>query len=628
MTKTPLSPLLLLVLSLVLLVRLASAASDGIDSGGVGVAVRSQNGWLRALTSVVFEGSDDDEGEEYSGVVYANGTDLGPSRVLPPLYHHKRKRGGGGAGSNVTLRVCRARSHPGYATSCAYVSEAPECVSRQNFVNYYALYYCGAEAGWPRPLLLLSFIFAACVLFYVLAASADRFFCPALENIASWLRMPQDLAGATLLAIGNGGPDLFSQIAALVQTPVIQLDLAVASTLGQNLVICCVVFWVVAVFSPARPVTIKPRPYLRDVLVRSHRREEARQQQQLIKSGEPSPGASHHGHWLADHTLNLPLLMPSQSHSPSHSYASSRKCEDSSYECDAGDDDVLELFEKRHAWREGARRWGRRAGRVWERCTQWSRKALWERLALPITLPVHAVMSVTAPEVAEGEYSSLPFVMAMPVCGPLFFVLTQEVDLHADAYVYGAAVGLFFSAVIYKTYPRDGRPPSYAMVLTLAAFIQSMVWMDLVATELIALFQVTGSVAKLSQEFLGVTLLSWGNALGDVIADIAVMRHGGYTMVMAAVFAGPMFNLMGSLGTALIMVTAKHPLTVAVSGPMMLLFAFHFLGLLLAVVAMPFFTRWTVTRKLGITMFALYGVFTVLYLLTNQSSIFQNLLHP
>ena len=44
---------------------------------------------------------------------------------------------------------------------------------------------------------------------------AERFFVPALETLSTLWKIPPDVAGATLLALGTGAPDIFSEIAAL-----------------------------------------------------------------------------------------------------------------------------------------------------------------------------------------------------------------------------------------------------------------------------------------------------------------------------------------------------------------------------------------------------------------------------
>jgi hypothetical protein len=61
-------------------------------------------------------------------------------------------------------------------------------------------------------LILFLWIF---VLFMLLMVVTEHFFCPALEVISDFLKLPANVAGATLLSFGNGAPDFFTQLAAI-----------------------------------------------------------------------------------------------------------------------------------------------------------------------------------------------------------------------------------------------------------------------------------------------------------------------------------------------------------------------------------------------------------------------------
>lgn len=52
------------------------------------------------------------------------------------------------------------------------------------------------------------------VFIYNLASTADLYLSPALEFVTIKFKMSESLAGVTLLALGNGAPDIFSSIAA------------------------------------------------------------------------------------------------------------------------------------------------------------------------------------------------------------------------------------------------------------------------------------------------------------------------------------------------------------------------------------------------------------------------------
>jgi sodium/potassium/calcium exchanger 6 len=53
------------------------------------------------------------------------------------------------------------------------------------------------------------------IFMYALSNTADQYLSPCLSTIVSTFKIPESLAGVTLLALGNGAPDVFSTIAAM-----------------------------------------------------------------------------------------------------------------------------------------------------------------------------------------------------------------------------------------------------------------------------------------------------------------------------------------------------------------------------------------------------------------------------
>ena len=82
------------------------------------------------------------------------------------------------------------------------------------------------------------------VLFFVLGQAADQFFCPALEVIADKLNMSHEIAGITVLALGNGAPDVSSTFAAIVNQG--DFSIAIGEVFGAGLFLVTVVVSAVA----------------------------------------------------------------------------------------------------------------------------------------------------------------------------------------------------------------------------------------------------------------------------------------------------------------------------------------------------------------------------------------------
>lgn len=55
-------------------------------------------------------------------------------------------------------------------------------------------------------------------------------------------------------------------------------------------------------------------------------------------------------------------------------------------------------------------------------------------------------------------------------------------------------------------------------------------------------FQAVGIVLGLSDAFLGMTVLAWGNSVGDFISNLSVARQGFPRMAISACFGGPLLS--------------------------------------------------------------------------------------
>lgn len=151
------------------------------------------------------------------------------------------------------------------ATSCHDAMNSPDacelvidaCGHGESLFDYYALHYCAlGDAQWFSFILQILWLF---YLFVALGVAAESFFCPALNVISTDLKLSENVAGVTLLALGNGAPDIFSTFTAAIQG---SFDLAFGEVIGAGVFITTVVVGCVALLKPFK---VSRRPFFRDI---------------------------------------------------------------------------------------------------------------------------------------------------------------------------------------------------------------------------------------------------------------------------------------------------------------------------------------------------------------------------
>ena len=75
-------------------------------------------------------------------------------------------------------------------------------------------------------------------------------------------------------------------------------------------------------------------------------------------------------------------------------------------------------------------------------------------------------------------------------------------------------------------------------------------WIYISANFLIDLLQLFGIMTGLPAAFLGLTVLAWGNSIGDLIANVSISKKGYGEMALTGCIAAPLFNLLLGLGVS------------------------------------------------------------------------------
>jgi len=255
--------------------------------------------------------------------------------------------------------------------------------------------------------------------------------------------------------------------------------------------------------------------------------------------------------------------------------------------------------------------------KVW---SKWEKKSKFKKVLFVAMLPLHLVFIVTIPTVKHKDWSK-----GAAICWPVGIVILTITALEAwdivievnesfitPLWVILEVVAVIFSIIIFFTCTRDA-PPVYHQIFVAVSFVVEIIWIYLIANELISLILTIGIILKVSPEILGITVLAWGNSIGDMASDVVVARKGFPDMAIAACLGGPLFNLLLGLGLSL---SAKcfelHPAPFPVVLTPQLTTALSYLGFgLVATLFWANLNKYYISRKHGIFLIIYYLTFTV-----------------
>ncbi|EPS62986.1 hypothetical protein M569_11802, partial [Genlisea aurea] len=249
--------------------------------------------------------------------------------------------------------------------------------------------------------------------------------------------------------------------------------------------------------------------------------------------------------------------------------------------------------------------------------------------------PVSMAMKLTIPETSPSKWNRFYRSANVALCPLLLlFSLRSFVPLnHPITFLlpntplplWSVAVSATSSLALLR-YALENRPPPFKPSSRLpslaAAFVMSALWISTAAGELLGCLSALGGVLDLPPAVLGLTVLAWGNSLGDLAAEVAVARAGRPAMAVAGCFAGPMFNMAVGLGTGLALRTAgSFPAACAVEFHASTAAAFVFLvASLMGSLVVVTWCGFRVPRFWGFCLVGIYVVFVAVTLLVARFS--------
>ncbi|KAI4302709.1 hypothetical protein MLD38_038426 [Melastoma candidum] len=434
--------------------------------------------------------------------------------------------------------------------------------------------------------------------FSLLIRTAQDHFSAATTKLSSALNLTPSTAAATLLALGNGAPDVFSSLAALRSG---QPRTGLGAILSGGAFVSAFVVGVVAV--EAGPFVLDAGSFIRDAGFYGIG---AMFLFWVYLSGEIYlwQAIGFVGFYVFFVGLVFYMDMGSAN-------VETKKVGNGGEMKELLSNDIENGTAKVEL--EGGKGWGRVKG------TLCQISGLWD-------VPISVILKLTIPQTSPADWNRYYASVNLIICPlALLYACNSFVPMdHAIVFLIpNTHVPLWFIVLLASSplallhfFVEKEPPKSEQLPVTLAAFVMSVFWISTAAGELLNCLGALGNILELPPAFLGLTVLAWGNSVGDLVADVAVAKAGQPAMAMAGCFAGPMFNMLVGMGTALVIQTYDiFPEAYVLRFNISIVTAFVFLLLsLMGSLLVITWHRFRVPRYWGFCLVGLYAIFMLITL--------------
>ncbi|KAF7852248.1 hypothetical protein BT93_L5388 [Corymbia citriodora subsp. variegata] len=511
-----------------------------------------------------------------------------------------------------------------YKAKCLYVRSHVSC-RHKGYINYLQIFYC--TCGRFPALGHVLFLLWLAVLFYLLGNTAAHYFCPSLEGLSRILRLSPTIAGVTLLSLGNGAPDVFASIVSFTRTG--DGNVGLNSVLGGAFFVSSVVVGIISIaMKPDHEITVDKPSFIRDVLFLLF----------SLSSLLVIVAIGRVNLWSSILFASIYFVYVCTASIMHFFYQKQRNNKLFSTSlilnsCSAQRDDLEEMGipllgyvddEKSVLVENG----GQRDEDdflshflILDSTTCSYLMKLLQVLELPLQLPRKLTIPVVDEERWSQPYAVISVTLAPTLLAALCNSQRDNVKFRSSTVTYLTAglIGLVLGNLAYVTTKKSDPPKKCLFPWLAAGFLMSVTWTYIIAEELVSLLVSVGIIFRISPSILGLTVLAWGNSLGDLIANVAMAVNGGADGVQIAIsgcYAGPVFNTLMGLGLSLVFQSwSKYPDSYEIPGDNSLYETLGFLmsGLLWALVVVPK-KKMRLDKFLGWGLLAIYSCFLFLRL--------------
>ncbi|XP_023216403.1 mitochondrial sodium/calcium exchanger protein-like [Centruroides sculpturatus] len=540
--------------------------------------------------------------------------------------------------TRLSSTSCKSVHHFNSSLRCEFVSKNVDC-QMKNHLPYMWFMYCpfGTNAV---PLAIFLLILWLVTLFIGLAVVSNQFLCPALLVITKTLRLSQNIAGVTFLALGNGAPDISSSLAGTFQK---RYSLVVGQLFGGGIFVTTVVAGSICL---AKPFHLMKRPFLRDVIFYI-----AASYWVFFVFCRKILTLGHAAGFIAFYCLYIVIVIVGRivhqkyrkkKEIPSYGSINSVKGDEdesfelSDYEGDEGSGgenfrpfDLSQPSEKLMPDAKSITKTEFDRGKHLLRqvcplnLDTWSRLSYPQKIFQVIKIPAVLCFVFVIPVVDyKKENDNWCKILNTIHCitGPIFIAFSARV---AHVRVNGVfpvwALVLVISAVVasivFVTSDHHS-PPKYHWIFGYLGFFVSLFWIYMIAEEVTVLLKAIGIVFHISDIVLGLTFMAWGNSIGDFVTNVSAASKDLSKMGFSACFGSPLSTLLLGLGisSTVNLIRCKSEIHLEYNSLTILLYASLAISLVSTLIIMTWF-NYQANRWYGFYLILLYLIFLIFAIL-------------
>ena len=466
------------------------------------------------------------------------------------------------------------------------------------FFSYFSLLefnYCTINNNTWLTYLLLIIILILC--FYFLSSTGNDYLAPALGIISEKLNLSQNLAGLTLLALGNQAPDVIVAFVA-GEDENEGVETSLGSLLGGGLIVVAIVLSTVVMYG--KEVTVVPANFLRDIgvyfialcyvcllgyfekiylwqsfvfflfyiiyviicFVMDKKKTEEIKNNIKFSILQESTAKSFKVK-LFDNTMHEESSINEDDENQLKNSNSSFDIEkiikksffhkkakgtNEQYKTDDTFEGEMKLYSKF------------KYGLVRHYLN--SKESTWKSMSLPqkflfafVDFPMNIVRDATIPPYEVSKWKRSFFIL-QPITIPLFLIVMfnqyKNVYTHWIISLIILGILLVICVIFYRKTYRTSLP-NCEWILLSSAFVLSILWLWCVTNILLDMI-VTAKLlfpSNIPQSFLSMTILACGNSLPDFIVNCSLARTGYAEMALSGSIGAPAFGILMGFGLSL-----------------------------------------------------------------------------